>query len=255
VLAKQESTGSGKDEDNNHARGTRLRQVVCHPFNLERFLRRELRSDDINTLKQRLKEEGEKTPILDQVVKGLKHTSFSTTYSKGLARLATELGGKQAVLGGIFDMQELLQLILNEHELEGAKCGICGTEIIKAGGKRIDIDEAEEAERTRTEMIKAVESRTNVIEVVGSRNVGPFINIMLEMTANSSSATTCSVGRASVLRPRKTEYGVISLYYLGLVLTLLPRIAPRRTVGRSLSFLVTSKPSNSSSTKHRKTNR
>ncbi|KEY66286.1 hypothetical protein S7711_02750 [Stachybotrys chartarum IBT 7711] len=108
-----------------HAMNTRLRQIVSHPFNVERFLRTSLHEHDIDSLLKKLDEVAGKKTILQQLVAGIKDEDFNKTYQVGLNTLHQCTLRDGHAFGGLFNLKYLLQLIRNELSIAGEACGIC----------------------------------------------------------------------------------------------------------------------------------
>lgn len=107
------------------ARCMKLRQGVSHSFNLESMCREKLHLHHVEEMRARLRDEGGKETILEQVQKDSLGPNGISKFEKGLCKLANM---EPECFGGLFNMDTLLAWIENEHHIKDTICGICGEE-------------------------------------------------------------------------------------------------------------------------------
>ncbi|UKZ82644.1 hypothetical protein TrVFT333_010437 [Trichoderma virens FT-333] len=99
----------------------RLRQALSHPYCLERFLMgKYLSDDDLKLLASDLKSMSEKKTIIEQLEADENWKENLGQYQTGLDKLKSR---KEAFMGGIFDMNEMMDLVLLQRTVNVQKCG------------------------------------------------------------------------------------------------------------------------------------
>ena len=97
------------------------RQAVSHPFNLEKLLRTSFQPAEITRLKDRFQALSSRTPLREQILKNVTVPGAMDQYASGFDWLSQR---EEAVFGGMFDWNGLLQLISNEVHITG-NCAAC----------------------------------------------------------------------------------------------------------------------------------
>jgi hypothetical protein len=116
--------GEDANEAIRHARQTRLRQAISHPFGLETWLRESIRMDDLQSLRADLDANGGKIPVSEQLKLGKSPDSL-LSYQYGLDKLK-RLSRDSPAFGGTFNMQLLLGFVINERKVAKYLCPKCG---------------------------------------------------------------------------------------------------------------------------------
>ncbi|KAL7961230.1 SNF2 family N-terminal domain-containing protein [Trichoderma compactum] len=103
------------------SRQLRLRQALSHPYCLEKFLMGDyLSEDELRSLASDLKSMGEKKTIIEQLEEGEDWAEHLGRYQTGLDILKVR---KEAFLGGVFDMSEIMDLVILQRAINTQKCG------------------------------------------------------------------------------------------------------------------------------------
>ncbi|KAL6826469.1 SNF2 family N-terminal domain-containing protein [Trichoderma camerunense] len=118
----EEDPDQNDDEPNIQAsRQLRLRQALSHPYCLERFLMGDyLSEDELRSLASDLKSMGEKKTIIEQLEEDEDWAEHLGKYQTGLDILKVR---KEAFLGGVFDMSEIMDLVILQRTVNIQKCG------------------------------------------------------------------------------------------------------------------------------------
>lgn len=103
--------------------GNSLLQAVSHSFNLERMIRRFFTVDELQKLKQELSNEGNKQTLLEHLRNNAKDSNGVLSFQAGLKTLAKF---RKPAFGGLFNMDRVLELVINELRTYDTSCGICG---------------------------------------------------------------------------------------------------------------------------------
>ncbi|KAF4973910.1 hypothetical protein FZEAL_9136 [Fusarium zealandicum] len=126
-LRRKMGAGLGGDKiasviDNTRkAQMTRLRQVISHPFTIEKAFREKLREDEISFIRRAHRSGGLET-IMDSLLKGGDTPSDLAKFTAGVDAMEAM---EDEVFGGHFDMDFLLRLAQSESQVRGVTCEIC----------------------------------------------------------------------------------------------------------------------------------
>ena len=101
---------------------TRLSAAVSHFFNLENFFKDYLHQQDIRLIRSQFQRLGEASSVITQIRNGAHYSDGMSKYSAGLDILESK---DEAVFGGKFDIEALLLMLENEHEVKEITCPIC----------------------------------------------------------------------------------------------------------------------------------
>lgn len=120
---KPEEDPDQNDEEPNiqASRQLRLRQALSHPYCLERFLMGDyLSEDELRSLASDLRSMDEKKTIIEQLEEDEDWAEHLGKYQTGLDILKAR---KEAFLGGLFDMNEIMDLVILQRTVNIQKCG------------------------------------------------------------------------------------------------------------------------------------
>lgn len=106
------------------ANQVRQRQSTSHTFCIERFLRKDLRKEQIDRLLGELKRDGSPRTIFEQIQVGMKPDDELSKYKIGLEMLQ---GRKEPFFGKDFDLIPLLRILSEECNAREATCLLCNT--------------------------------------------------------------------------------------------------------------------------------
>ncbi|CAM1503291.1 Fc.00g080670.m01.CDS01 [Cosmosporella sp. VM-42] len=110
-------------QETNRSRYMKMRQIVSHPFNMEKMFRQRLRKDDIEAIEKRLHlQVGMGIPLAKQL-------KADETFSNGLSKYAQGLQivemMPEPVFGGNFNMNALMTMVANELDVKHVSCPKC----------------------------------------------------------------------------------------------------------------------------------
>ncbi|KAL6697280.1 SNF2 family N-terminal domain-containing protein [Trichoderma pleuroticola] len=99
----------------------RLRQALSHPYCLERlFLGNDLSEDELKSLASDLKSMSDNKTVIEQLEADENWAEHLGQYQKGLDLLKSR---EEAFLGGVFDMNKLMDLVILQRTVNVHKCG------------------------------------------------------------------------------------------------------------------------------------
>ncbi|KAL6852169.1 SNF2 family N-terminal domain-containing protein [Trichoderma novae-zelandiae] len=104
------------------SRQLRLRQALSHPYCLENFLMRQdyLSEGEFRSMVEDLRSTSGKRTVIEQLEADPDWQNHLGKYRTGLEILK---GRKEVSLGGVFDMNNILSLLLAQHHVKRSKCG------------------------------------------------------------------------------------------------------------------------------------
>lgn len=117
-----DTTEPPKDDEQQSSVWT-IRQAVAHPFAAETTFRRRLGLKDIQAVRKALNETP-KELLTTQLRRGENYDAGLSKYSMGLEELESS---DHPTLRGDFDMDTLLEMVENEHEVRDQSCVQCHT--------------------------------------------------------------------------------------------------------------------------------
>ncbi|RDA89372.1 hypothetical protein CP532_6129 [Ophiocordyceps camponoti-leonardi (nom. inval.)] len=103
-----------------------LREASSHFFNLEKWLRKSAHAETIQDLKVALGAIASAPTMLDHATGNSIEGNYLAGYEKGVALMKQH---KQAVFGGKFEWELILDLVDQEVSMRGAKCGGCKEQV------------------------------------------------------------------------------------------------------------------------------
>jgi hypothetical protein len=134
------NTSSGKKQTKRvklwDARFTRLRQVVSHPFCIESMLRKSMALSEVRSLREKLAACEGKAPLMQQISGLMKNSSDLEKFSVGLDQLRR---CPDTSLGGIFSMNILLNLVLDDIEVSTSKCPNCKMSPLREAARSLSV--------------------------------------------------------------------------------------------------------------------